>query len=65
MDEQTRAPYYLARVVVTEEGVHKLGERKLQPGMVAEVVFRTGSRTLLNYMLHPLTKRLASSMVEE
>lgn len=65
IDEQTKAPYYLARVVVTEEGMQKLGDRKLQAGMVAEVVFLTGSRTLLNYMLHPLTKRLASSMVEE
>ena len=65
MDEQTKAPYYLARVVVTEEGLHHLGDRKLQAGMVAEVVFRTGSRTLLNYMLHPLTKRLAGAMVEE
>ena len=65
MDEQTRSSYYLARIVVTEEGMHKLGGHKLQPGMVAEVVFRTGSRTLLNYMLHPLAKRLASAMVEE
>ena len=42
-----------------------LGERKLQAGMQPEVIFKTGTRTLLNYLVHPLVKRLASSMVEE
>ena len=64
-DEQSKLTYYLARVQVTEDGLRNLGNRKLQPGMQPEVIFRTGSRTLLNYLLHPLIKRLASSMVEE
>jgi protease secretion system membrane fusion protein len=58
-------PYYLARVAVTPEGARKLGTRQLQPGMPAEVVFRTGERTLLTYLLHPLSKRVAASMKEE
>jgi protease secretion system membrane fusion protein len=58
-------PYYLARVGVTPEGMQKLGPRQLQPGMPAEVVFRTGERSLLTYLLHPLTKRMAASMKEE
>jgi protease secretion system membrane fusion protein len=57
--------YYLARVTVTPEGMKKLGKHVMQPGMPAEMVIRTGERTLLTYLLHPLTKRLAASMKEE
>lgn len=64
-DPQTNAHYYLARVAVTPPGLKKLGNRHLQPGMPAEVIFSTGERSLLTYMLHPLTKRIAASMTEE
>jgi protease secretion system membrane fusion protein len=37
----------------------------MQPGMPAEVVIKTGERTLLRYLLSPLTKRVAASMKEE
>ncbi len=57
--------YYLARVRVTPEGMKALGNRQLQPGMPAEVIIKTGERSLLTYLLHPLTKRLAASMKEE
>jgi protease secretion system membrane fusion protein len=33
--------------------------------MPVEVVFLTGERSLLTYLVHPLTKRLAASMKEE
>lgn len=58
-------PYYLARVAVTPAGMKALGTRQMQPGMPVEVIFKTGSRTVLTYLLHPLTKRLAASMKEE
>jgi protease secretion system membrane fusion protein len=64
-DPQTMASYYLARIEVTAEGLERLGKRQLQPGMPVEVVFRTGERSLLTYLLHPLTKRIAASMTEE
>lgn len=65
VENQNIPPYYLARVSVTPEGLKKLGNRQMQPGMPAEVVFRTGERSLLTYLLHPLTKRVAASMKEE
>ena len=43
----------------------KLGKHQMQPGMPAEMVIKTGERSLLTYLLHPLTKRLAASMKEE
>lgn len=64
-DPNTNISYYLARVAVTPEGLKKLGKRQMQPGMPTEVVFKTGERSLLTYMLGPLTKRMAASMKEE
>ena len=57
--------YYLTRVKVTPEGIKKLGTHRLQPGMQAEVVIKTGERSMLTYLINPLTKRLAASMKEE
>jgi protease secretion system membrane fusion protein len=57
--------YFLARLQVTPEGMKTLGNRQMQAGMPAEVVIKTGSRSMLTYMLNPLTKRLAGSMKEE
>ncbi len=64
-EQQTGAGYYLARVRVTPEGLKTLGKRQLQPGMPVEVVFKTGERSLLTYLLHPLAKRVSAAMKEE
>ena len=58
-------PYYVARVQITSEGLKRLGEHSLQPGMPAEVLIKTGERSLLTYLLHPLMKRIAGAMTEE
>jgi protease secretion system membrane fusion protein len=63
-DEATNQSYYLARVAVTPEGLKKLGKHQMQPGMPTEMIFKTGERSLLTYMLGPLYKRMASSMKE-
>ena len=65
VEPQTNVSYYLARVNVTPDGLKSLGKRQMQPGMPAEVIFKTGERSLLTYLLHPLTKRMAASMKEE
>ncbi len=65
IDNRNGAGYYLVRVVVTPEGLTKLGKRQMQPGMPVEVIFRTGERSMLTYLLHPLTRRMAASMKEE
>jgi protease secretion system membrane fusion protein len=57
--------YYLGRVEITPEGLKILGSRLLQPGMPTEVLFKVGERTLLNYIMYPLTKRIAASLKEE
>ena len=65
VDQHTGAGYFLARVAVTPEGMKKLGKRQMQAGMPVEVIFITGERSMLTYLLHPLTKRMAASMKEE
>jgi len=64
-DPTGRGAYYLAKVSVTEKGYEQLGHRRLQPGMPAEVVLKTGRRTLLVYILDPIIKRLGVSLKEE
>jgi len=64
-DEKTGLPYYLARVEVTKEGEHKLGDRKLLPGMPADVLINTGKRTMLQYIMQPARNAIAQSMIEE
>lgn len=58
------APHYLGRVRVTPAGLWRLGAHSLQPGMPAQVMIRTGERTLMTYLLKPLLMRLAVSMKE-
>lgn len=64
-NEKTGTPYYLARVRVTDAGVRALGERKLLPGMPADVLIITGQRTLLQYLMQPARNALSQSMIEQ
>lgn len=65
LTEPNQPPYYLARVAITPAGMKDLGKRQLQPGMPVEVIVKTGERSVLTYLLHPLLKRMAASMKEE
>lgn len=64
-EERTGDQYYLVRVKVTEDGMKKLGNRKLQPGMPAEVLINAGDRTMLQYLLKPARNMFAESLIEE
>lgn len=60
-------PYYLARVEVTQKGLESLQHQALElvPGMPAEVLINTGTRTLLQYLTQPLTDSFARSFIED
>lgn len=51
--------YYLAQVDLTDEGRELLGELKLQPGMPADVLVKTGERSFMSYLLKPLSDKFA------
>jgi protease secretion system membrane fusion protein len=66
VDSKSGLPYYLGRVEVTTKGLHDLhkANHSIQPGMQADVVIKTGERTLLIYLLKPLINRVSGSMKE-
>ncbi len=65
IDEQTGDSYYLARVAFTDDMQKALNGIKLYPGMQAEVLLLTGSRTPLEYLTKPLTESLNRAFREE
>lgn len=56
--------YYRARVIVSAEELKKLGNETIRPGMPADVIIKTGERTFLEYLIKPLTDRMATSLKE-
>ena len=64
MQQPGAAPFYLGRIEITADGMKALEARVVQPGMPAEVLIKTGERTLLTYLLHPLTRRISAAMRE-
>lgn len=67
VDEVTGMPYYEAEVKLTKEGHKQLKENKffLIHGMPAEVMIKTGERTVLSYLLKPIRKMLAKAFRED
>jgi len=58
-------PYYLARIKVSDENLTEEIREGLTAGMPADVVILTGERTVLQYMLAPLTDAIFKSLREE
>ena len=54
VDSETRRPYYLARVRITEASLRALPEVEIMPGMPVEVMIRTGQFTVAHYALRPV-----------
>jgi HlyD family secretion protein/epimerase transport system membrane fusion protein len=53
-DPRTGRPFYLAQIELPEAELAKLGGLRLQPGMPADVLIKTGERTALAYLTEPL-----------
>ncbi|MNZ71089.1 Type I secretion system membrane fusion protein PrsE [compost metagenome] len=65
VNEQTGAAYYLGQIELTDKGRKDLGNLLLVPGMPAEVLIKTGARTLLSYLMQPATNAFARSLIED
>ncbi len=59
--------YYLARVAVSPDGIEALSAAHLElvPGMPAEVLINTGTRTLVQYLMKPLTDTFKRALIED
>jgi HlyD family secretion protein len=64
-DKQTNAAYYTVRVSLPEEQRRRLGGLQLVSGMPAEVFLQTGSRTMMTYLLKPISDQLERSFNEQ
>lgn len=64
-NEQQGTSYYLARVELSPEGYELLAGLTLVPGMPAEVLIKTGSRTLFQYLTQPIRNAFARSLIED
>lgn len=65
-DESTGEQYYGAEVVLLESDLSLLSEgMELVPGMPAEVLIKTGTRTPLGYVTSPLERMFSRSFIED
>jgi len=65
-DQRTGQSYYTIRVSMPPEEVARLGsEVKLIPGMPVEAFVQTGDRTLLSYLIKPLSDQLMRAFREK
>lgn len=66
VDERSGVPYYLARVEVDREQLTRFDEElALVPGMPAQVLIATGTRTFFDYLVTPLTQSFERSFREK
>jgi HlyD family secretion protein len=56
--------YFTVRVMLAEEERRRLGSLQLVPGMPAEVFLQTGGRTMMSYLLKPITEQMQRAFVE-
>jgi membrane fusion protein, type I secretion system len=63
-DPRTNAAYYTIRVILTKKERRRLGNLQLVSGMPAEVFLETGSRTMMSYILKPISDQLQRTFSE-
>ncbi len=64
-DQRTGQSYYTIRVSMPPDEVARLGDVKLIPGMPVEAFVQTGDRTLLSYLIKPLSDQLMRAFREK
>jgi HlyD family secretion protein len=63
-DQRTGQSYYTIRISMPPEEVARLGDVKLIPGMPVEAFVQTGERTLISYLIKPLSDQLMRAFRE-
>jgi HlyD family secretion protein len=64
-DQRTGQSYYTIRVSMPPEEVARLGDAKLIPGMPVEAFVQTGDRTMMSYLIKPLSDQLMRAFREK
>lgn len=64
VNETTHEPYFLARVAVADTDFPPDLKARLRPGMNAEVVFSTGDRSVISFLVRPFTDAMSHALTE-
>ncbi len=64
-DEASGLSYYRVLLTISPEEKARLGDMALVPGMPIEAFVQTGDRSILSYLLRPLSDRLNKAFREE
>jgi HlyD family secretion protein len=65
VDERTGNAFYRVGIEIPAEEIRRLGSRTLVPGMPIEAFIRTDPRTVLSYLMKPITDNLAKVFREK
>ncbi|MEL6503133.1 MAG: HlyD family type I secretion periplasmic adaptor subunit [Pseudomonadota bacterium] len=65
IDPVTREPFYATRLAIAEVLPEGLQREQIFPGMPVETYFETGRRTMLQYLLKPLSDSMSRSFRED
>ena len=64
-EQRTGQSYYTIRVSMPPQEIARLGDVKLIPGMPVEAFVQTGERTLISYLMKPLSDQLMRTFREK
>jgi HlyD family secretion protein len=64
-DQRTGQSYYTIRVSMPAAEIARLGDVKLIPGMPVEAFVQTGDRTMMSYLVKPLSDQLMRAFREK
>jgi HlyD family secretion protein len=64
-DQRTGQSYYTIRISMPPEEIARLGDVRLIPGMPVEAFVQTGDRTMLAYLVKPLSDQLMRAFREK
>ncbi|MBB4285731.1 HlyD family type I secretion periplasmic adaptor subunit [Roseospira goensis] len=65
VNERDNTAYFRIEVIVPDEELAKLGDQRLTAGMPADVVVKIGERTMLDYIVKPMTDYFAKAFTEQ
>ena len=64
IEQRTGQSYYTIRVSMPPQEIARLGDVKLIPGMPVEAFVQTGDRTMMSYLIKPLSDQLMRTFRE-
>jgi HlyD family secretion protein len=65
IDDTTKAPYYLGVIAVARADLPDVLRSRLRSGMPADVIVKAGERTVLQYIVSPLSSSMRKTFIEK